>query len=144
MSGLGLMTAIASGKVSPPPVANLIGLELVSVSPNEAVFQMQADHRHANPMGTLHGGILCDLGDAAMGCAAATTLEEGQSYTTVELKTNFFKPVWTQRLTATGRVLKRTRKLIYTEAEVTDEEGSLVAKLSGSCLVLDGADAGGR
>lgn len=144
MSGLGLMEAIATGSVSPPPIAELIGLELIRVEPGSAVFQLQAGRRHANPMGTLHGGVLCDLGDAAMGCAAATTLEDGQSYTTLELKTNFFKPVWTQRLTAVGRVLKRTRRLVYTEAEILDEQGSLVAKLSGSCLVLDGEDAHGR
>lgn len=144
MTGLGLMSAIASGEVGPPPVGELIGLELVEVKPGEAIFTLQAGRRHANPMGTLHGGILCDLGDAAMGSAAATTLEEGQSYTTLELKINFFKPVWEQRLTATGRVVKRMRKVIYTEAEITDEKGSLVAKLNGTCLVLDGDDARGR
>lgn len=144
MTGLGLMTAIASGQVAPPPVAGLIGLELAAIEPGEATFHLQAERRHANPMGTLHGGILCDLGDAAMGCAAATTLGDGESYTTLELKTNFFKPVWTQKLTAVGRVVKRTRKIIYTEAEILDEEGSLVAKLSGSCLVLAGDDAQGR
>lgn len=144
MNGLAFMQAIASGQVPPPPVAGLIGLDLVEVRPSEAVFVLQADRRHANPMGTLHGGVLCDLGDAAMGCAAATTLGDGESYTTVELKINFFKPVWTQKLTATGRVVKRTRRLAYTEAEIVDEQGSLVAKLNGSCLVLSGAEAEGR
>lgn len=144
MNGLGMMSAIATGAVPAPPIASLLGLELVSVSPGEAVFSLQADTKHANPMGTLHGGVLCDLGDAAMGCAVATTLEEGQSYTTVELKINFFKPVWRQRLSATGRVVRRTRKIAYAEAEVVDEAGSLVAKLNSSCLVLSGEDASGR
>ncbi|HEY3353536.1 MAG TPA: PaaI family thioesterase [Polyangia bacterium] len=144
MNGLGAMHAIVSRQVPPPPIAELIGLELVEVRPGEAVFALQADRRHANPMGTLHGGVLCDLGDAAMGCAVATTLAEGESYTTLELKINFFKPVWQQRLRATGKVVKRTRKLAYTEADVVDETGSLVAKLNGSCLVLSGGDAQGR
>lgn len=144
MNGLGAMAGIATGAIPAPPVADLIGLQLVEVTPGTAVFVLQAERRHANPMGTLHGGILCDLGDAAMGCAVATTLEEGQSYTTVELKINFFKPVWEQRLTATGRVVKRSRRLAYTEADVVDEKGSLVAKLSGSCLLLSGEDAKGR
>jgi uncharacterized protein (TIGR00369 family) len=144
MIPLGMLQSMIAGATPPPPVAALIGLELLAVRPGEAVFRLDVDRRHANPMGTLHGGILCDLGDAAMGCAAATTLEEGQSYTTIELKINFFKPIWKQRLTATGRVLKRTRRLIYTEADVVDEAGSLVAKLTGSCLVLTGGDAAGR
>jgi uncharacterized protein (TIGR00369 family) len=122
MNGLEAMRAIASGQVSAPPVGELIGMRLIEVKPAEAVFTLQADRRHANPMGTLHGGILCDVGDAAMGCAVATTLEEGQSYTTVELKINFLKPIWTQRLTATGRVVKRTRRLAYAEAEIVDEQ----------------------
>jgi uncharacterized protein (TIGR00369 family) len=144
MNGLEAMQAIASGRVSPPPIAELLGLELLEVKPGEALFALQVSRRHANPMGTLHGGVLCDLGDAAMGCAVATTLGAGESYTTVELKVSFFKPIWEQRLTATGKVVKRTRKLAYAEAEIVDEEGSLVAKLSSNCLVLAGDEAQGR
>ena len=74
MNGLGMLEGIVAGQVNPPPIARLIGMELVAVSPGEATFELEADQRHANPMGTLHGGILCDIGDAAMGCAVATTL----------------------------------------------------------------------
>jgi uncharacterized protein (TIGR00369 family) len=144
MNGLQAMQAIATGKVPPPPIGELLGMRVVEVTPGEAVFVLDADRRHANPMGTLHGGVLCDLGDGAMGCAVATTLEEGQTYTTVELKINFFKPVWSQRLTARGKVVRRTRRLAYAEAEITDEQGSMVAKLNGSCLLLSGEDAQGR
>jgi uncharacterized protein (TIGR00369 family) len=144
MNGLQFVEALASGALPPPPIGELVGMRLVSASAGEARFEMDADKRHHNPMGTLHGGILCDLGDGAMGCAVATTMEEGQTYTTIELKVNFFKPVWEQHLTARGKVVKRTRKLVYAEAEVTDEAGSLVAKLACTCLVLDGTDAKGR
>jgi uncharacterized protein (TIGR00369 family) len=74
----------------------------------------------------------------------ATTLADGESYTTVELKINFFKPVREQRLLATGTVVRRTRKIAYAEAEVRDESGSLVAKLACTCLTLSGEDARGR
>jgi len=67
MTGLQMMEAFASGSVPPPPIARLLGLEMVEVRSGEATFQLQAEQRHANPMGTLHGGVLCDLGDAAMG-----------------------------------------------------------------------------
>ena len=51
----------------PPPVSRLIGFVLKSIEPGHAIFEMEADERHHNPMGTLHGGIYCDLADAAMG-----------------------------------------------------------------------------
>jgi uncharacterized protein (TIGR00369 family) len=144
MTGMERLQAMVRGEVEAPPISKLIGIELLEVAPGRATFALDADTRHANPMGTLHGGVLCDLGDAAMGCAIGTSLEDGETYTTVELRINFFKPIWKQRLTARGTVVRRTRKLAYAEAEITDEKGSLVAKLSSSCLILKGDDAMGR
>lgn len=144
MTGMERLQAMVRGEVEAPPIAKMIGFELLEVAPGRATFALDADTRHANPMGTLHGGVLCDLGDAAMGCAIGTSLVEGETYTTVELRINFFKPIWKQRLTARGTVVRRTRKLAYAEAEITDEKGSLVAKLSSSCLILTGDDATGR
>jgi len=138
------MRAMVDGQQGAPPVARLIGFELVEIDRDRAVFRMQAEERHTNPMGTLHGGVLCDLSDAAMGCAFASTLEAGQSYTTLELSINFLRPVFKAALTATGRVVKRTRKTGLIECDVTDEEGRLVARAKSTCLVLEGEDAKGR
>ena len=63
---------------------------------------MVAEEQHSNPMGTIHGGILCDLADAAMGIAFFSTLEPGESFTTLELKINFLRPFWTGKLVAHG------------------------------------------
>jgi uncharacterized protein (TIGR00369 family) len=87
-------------------------------------------------MGTLHGGILCDIGDAAMGMAFATTLEEGQSFTTVELKVNFLRPVIKAHLVAIGKVLTRGRTIGLVECTIVNEQGKLVAKLASTCMVL--------
>ena len=59
--------AVARGDAPSPPVAKLIGFDLNSVKPGEAVIEFQSTEAHANPMGTLHGGILCDIADAAYG-----------------------------------------------------------------------------
>ncbi|HTQ86512.1 MAG TPA: PaaI family thioesterase, partial [Candidatus Solibacter sp.] len=96
---------IASGDAPAPPIAKLIGFHPISAGGGEAVFEMEADERHWNPMGTLHGGVLCDIGDAAMGFAYATTLAEGESFTTIELKINYLRPVRKARLRASAHVV---------------------------------------
>ena len=102
-----LLHQIQRGETVPPPVATLIGFTLTEVEPGRAVVALEADRRHANPMGTVHGGILCDIADAAMGIAYAATLDEGETFTTLELKINFLKPVWRARLRAVGTVSHR-------------------------------------
>lgn len=129
---------------SRPPIGDLLDISLVSVDANLCVMEMTPKPTQWNPLGTLHGGILCDLGDAAMGTAMMTTLEADESVTTIELKANFFKPIWTERLRATARVVRRTRSIGYIECEITDEKGSLVSKQSSTCMVLRGDAAKGR
>ena len=136
--------AMIRGEAPDPPVARLVGFRLVEVAPGRAVFEMEAGPQHANPMGTLHGGILCDIADAAMGIAYASTLEEGQTFTTLELKINFLKPVWKARLRAEGHVVKRGKTVGLIVCDVVDETGSLVARASSTCLALAGEKATGR
>src|ERR1700722_13857650 len=80
-------------EVPPPPIAQLIGFRLEEIRSGESLLTLEAGDNHANPMGTLHGGILCDIADAAMGLAYAATLADDESFTTLELKINFLKPV---------------------------------------------------
>jgi uncharacterized protein (TIGR00369 family) len=95
-------------------------------------------------LGTLHGGAVCDLADAAMGMAYASELERGESFTTLELKINFMKPVWRSHLRAEGKVVKRGRTVGLVECDVLDEKGSLVARASSTCMTLRGDAAKGR
>jgi uncharacterized protein (TIGR00369 family) len=133
-----------SGEIAPPPIATLLGFTLRSVGPGEAVIAFEAGARHANPMGTLHGGVLCDIADAAMGMAYASTLAEGETFTTLELKINFLKPVWTARLQAIGRVVKAGQTIGLLECDITDEGNSLVARASSTCMTLRDQRAEGR
>lgn len=120
----------------PPPVSRLIGFVLKSNEPGHAVFEMEADERHHNPMGTLHGGIYCDLADAAMGFAYAATLAEGETFTTIELKINFLRAVRKATLTAEAKVVKAGSTVGYVECEVKDHTGKLVAKAASTCMKL--------
>jgi uncharacterized protein (TIGR00369 family) len=135
---------IRDGTRPPPPIAALIGFTLSAVAPGEAVIELAAGRQHANPMGTLHGGVLCDIADAAMGIAYAGTLAEGETFATLELKINFLKPVWTGKLRAVGRIVKRGKTLGLLECDITDEQQSLVARASSTCMTLRGEDAHGR
>jgi uncharacterized protein (TIGR00369 family) len=138
------LKALVRGEAPEPPIARLIGFSLTDIELGCSVTEMRTDKRHANPMGTLHGGVLCDLSDLAMGTAMATTLEDDESFTTLDLIVKFFKPVWEARLRATARVTKRTRTLGLVECNVEDDGGSLVAKVFSTCMVLRGAEAQGR
>ena len=118
------------------PVAKLVGIRPKSVQPGRALLEMDADERHHNPMGTLHGGIYCDLADLAMGWAFASSLKEGESFTTLELKINFLKAVRKATLTAEARVVSGGRTIGFVECDVRDESGRLVARASSTCMVL--------
>ena len=141
---LDLIRKVRTGEIPPPPIAQLIGLRLNSVEPGRVVMEMDAEPRHANPMGTVHGGVLCDLADAAMGMAYASSLDEGETFTTLELKINFLKPVWTGRLVATGRLVKGGRTVGLTECDVVDDKDRLVARASSTLMTLRGEAASGR
>ena len=126
------------------PVARLIGFEVKDIADGRATVVLAAGPQHANPMGTLHGGILCDIADAAMGIAFASTLAPEESFTTVELKINFFRPVWQAELKAEGTVVQRGHTIGFVECNITDEENRLVARAASTCMVLRGRKASGR
>ena len=141
---LEMARGMLDGTLPPPPVGALVGFQLASIGDGEAVIEFEAGERHHNPMGTLHGGILCDVADAAMGMAYASVLDDGESFTTLELKINFLKTVRKARLRAVGRVVKRGQTIGLVECDVLDEGGELVARATSTCMVLRGKRAPGQ
>jgi uncharacterized protein (TIGR00369 family) len=131
-------------KIPRAPVAELVGFEIGEGGNGRAVMTLQAGPQHANPMGTLHGGILCDIGDAAMGYAFASTLAEGETFTTIDLRITFLRPVWNALLRAEAKVVHRGRTVGYVECDITDEKGRLIAKSNSTCMVLRKDMAAGR
>jgi uncharacterized protein (TIGR00369 family) len=137
--------ALVSGAMPAPAIAKTIGLTCTAADLGTATMEMDTDmERHANPMGTLHGGVFVDLADAAMGTAIATTLEDDETFTSLDISIKFLKPIWNSHLRAKAFVVKRSRTLGLVECEVHDEKGSLVAKLYSTCQVLRGKEAEGR
>ena len=130
------LDAMLRGDVPPPPVATLLGIRLVSFGDGEASSRWRCEPEHANPMGTLQGGVICALADAAMGMAYASRLGEGETFTTLELKTNYLRAVTEGTLTATGRVVHGGRTVGLTTCDVVDGEGRKIAHATSTCMTL--------
>lgn len=127
--------AMIRGEAEPPPVSLLIGFRMTEASEGRVVMEMEIEHHHTSPPGSAHGGVLVDIADAAMGCAYGTLLEEGDVWTTVELKVNYLRPAWPgAKIRAEGRVVNAGRTLALTECDVVNEEGKLLARASSTCM----------
>jgi uncharacterized protein (TIGR00369 family) len=119
-----------------PPIMTTLGLRLLHFEEGKATVAMKVDRRFHNPMGTLHGGIMTDLADACMGIATMTTLADDESFTTLELKMNFLRPMVEGELTAEARVLHRGRKVAMTEVLVKNQDGKEIARGTATQMVL--------
>ncbi len=128
----------------PAPIGKLLGLTITSSGDGRATVDFEATGRYANPAGTLHGGVLCDLADAAMGLAYLSTLAEGETLTTIELKINFLRPVWNAKLRAQARMVRAGKVVGLVECDILDERQRLVARASSTCMTLQGRLAEGR
>jgi len=130
--------------VEPIPLARILGFRVARLLPGEAVVELETIPDHYNPMGTVHGGVLTSIADTAMGIAHGSSLQPGETTTTLELKINFLRPVFQSRLYAHGKVTKSGRTISLIECEVFDQDGRLVAKASSTCMTLRGNQAKGR
>jgi uncharacterized protein (TIGR00369 family) len=137
LSGLEFMRALSEGRIPPPPIARLLGMWPIKVDVGLAVFACTPDESLYNPIGMVHGGMLCTLADSAAGCAVHTTLDAGVAYGSIGITVNFLRPVTlgSGTLVATGRVVKPGRRVATATAEIVDGAGRLVATASSSCLI---------
>jgi uncharacterized protein (TIGR00369 family) len=139
LSGLDALLAVQDGSLPRPPIAQLMGFTLVEVSRGLAVFECTPDESLYNPIGVVHGGLVCTLSDSAAGCAVQSTLEAGVAYTSIDINVTYLRAVTTDTglIRATGRVPKPGRKVAFATVEVTDSAGKLLAQATSSCLIMD-------
>ena len=142
LSGLEFMRALADGRIPPPPIAQLLGMWPTKVDAGLVVFACTPDESVYNPIGMVHGGLLCTLADSAAACAVHTTLPAGTGYSSIGISVNFLRPVTlgSGTLVATGRVVKPGRRVATATVEILDGAGRLVATASSSCLVMPAAE----
>jgi len=124
------------GRAEPPPISATLGMELLECSDGKATMAIAVGTRFHNPLGTLHGGILVSLADAAMGIALGSTLAEDETFTTLELKVNFLRPVRSGRIVAEGNVVHRGATIAMVEVVVRSDDGKAVARGTATQMIL--------
>ena len=131
--------------IYPPAIAKTLGFELIEVGLGTATMEMFTDtEKHGNPMGTTHGGVLCDIADAAIGTAHATRLEEGETFTSIDLQINFFRPVWKERIRAIARPVNLGRQISRYVCDIVRDDEKMVAQATSTIMTLRGEKESGR
>jgi len=145
MAETGEAPAEGSRFIYPPTIAKTLGFRLIEVGPGTATMELMADTEiHANPMGTIHGGVLCDIADAAIGTAHATSLKEDESFTSIDLQINFFRPVWNGRIRAVAKPVNVGRQISRYVCDILRDDDKLVAQVSSTVMTLRGDQASRR
>ncbi|WP_216893892.1 PaaI family thioesterase [Nocardia alni] len=136
--GLEFLQAIVDGTLPQPPMATLLRSRLVAVTRGSATFTCDVDESMCNPIGSIHGGVVCTLLDSVLGCAVHTTLPVGHGYTSIDTNVQFQRGLQPTSgpLTAIGRVTKPGRRVAFAEGEVADARGVVVARGYGTLLVI--------
>jgi len=137
-SGLELLREVFEGRLPPPPITATMGFIGVEVDEGRAVFVGEPAEYLYNPIGVVHGGYAMTLLDSAMGCAVHTTMRAGERYTTLEVKTNFVRPITvdTGRVRCEGVVIHRGGTIATAEAKLfVESSGKLLAHATTTCLI---------
>lgn len=138
LEGLVFLRAIRDGVLPPPPIAVLFGMQMREIEVGRVVFECEPDESAYNPIGVVHGGLVCTLADTVAACAVHSTLDAGVAYTSIDLNVSYLRSVTIDSglLRATGLVTKAGRRVAFSSAEIVDQAGKLVATATSSCLVM--------
>ncbi|MGD8503198.1 MAG: PaaI family thioesterase [Syntrophobacterales bacterium] len=144
MSGLDYLRAIKAGKIPHPPISNLLNFRLEKIDNGHAIFVLEPAEYHYNPIGMVHGGVASTVLDSAMGCAIHSTLPPGASYSTVELKVNFVRPMNTKtgQVRCEANVIHIGGRIASAEGRLLDMEDKLYAHATTTCLIFRPSENG--
>jgi 1,4-dihydroxy-2-naphthoyl-CoA hydrolase len=121
----------------PLPFAKLLGLELVTVTPDRVEAVLQVREELCTRPAVLHGGAVMALADTLGAIATVANLAEGSTTTTVESKTNFFAAIPVgDTVRAECTPLHRGRTTMVWQTRVTRSDGRVAALVIQTQLVL--------
>ena len=137
-TGLEYLRRIVAGELPGLPIGATLGFRLVEVAQGFAALSGSPDERSYNLIGSVHGGWAASILDSALALATLSSLDATQSFTTVDIRINYLRPLTREsgEVRAEGRVLQGGRRLAYAEAKLTNGAGKLVCHATGSCLIL--------
>ena len=140
MSGREMLQAMIEGRLPAPPISQTLKFELVEVGDGFAVFEGEPGAHLLNPLGTVHGGWALTLIDSAAACACHSLLPAGSSYTTIETKCNFSRPIKpdTVRVRVEGRVVSQGRQIMSAQAQLLAQDGRVLAHGTSTIMVFSG------
>jgi uncharacterized protein (TIGR00369 family) len=131
--------------IYPTATSQLVGHYVTEVAKGCATLRLEMDPaKHGNQQGTIHGGMLCELADAAMGTALSTLIDEGHSFASIDLSIKFLRPVWAATLTAAAKPVQIGKSVVHYACEIKNAEDKVVAIASGTFMILRGDAAKGR
>lgn len=129
----------------PTAISRLLEFRIVEIGKGSAVIEMQADtQKHGNQQGTVHGGVLCELADTAIGTAHSTLMDIDETFTSIDLKATFLRPVWQSRLRAHARAVHSGRTISHYQCDIQRDDGKVVASVASVVMTLRGEYASGR
>lgn len=129
----------------PTAISSLLAFRIVAIGEGTASIELQANAAlHGNQQGTVHGGLLCELADAAIGTAHSTLMQPGESFTSIDLRATFLRPVWQSRLCARAWAEHRGRTISHYRCDIEREDGKPVASMASTVMTLRDAHAQGR
>lgn len=91
--------------------------------------------KHMNPFGALHGGVYASVIDTAAYWSAYCDLPEEQGLVSIDLKVDFLAPVSDQLVIVTGKRVKPGKTIFLTEAQMSDENGKILAHGTSKLMV---------
>jgi uncharacterized protein (TIGR00369 family) len=142
-TGLDYLRRILAGEYAWVPIGEHLGFHLREVEKGRVVITGKPGPRSFNLLSSVHGGWTAAVLDTAMALSCLSTLSEEQSFTTLDIRINYLRPITaaTGEVRAEGSVIQSGRKIAYCEARLTDPAGKLLAHGTGSLLMLPRAPA---
>ena len=138
LDGMTLFREMIAGRLPAPPIARVLGFDLIEADLGKVAFSYTPVFEHYNPLRTVHGGIAATLLDSVMGCCIHTVLKAGTGYTTVEIKVNYVRAMTdkTGPVRAEGRTINVGSRIATSEGKLIDAAGKLLAHGTTTCLLF--------
>lgn len=138
LSGKEYFMAMLDGEFPLPPLLYTLGFEKPTLTSDEVIFPFQPQEYLYNTVGTVHGGVISAVLDSAMGCTLQSTLPAGYSFSTLELKVNFLKPIHskTGKLLTKTKMIHKGKTIALLQSNICNDNGTVYAFGTSTCIIV--------